>query len=285
MAPKLRSRSNGRAAANAASPPVVANEDNPNQNRRPQSAPQPNRASRVGVPGPGSVENPSPSTHESPSKRLKVATLLSPSPILAAPRPRVLLAASGSVAAIKFSLLAQSVSQWADVKAVCTRSSLHFIERNALPLGVSMHADEEEWSSWKKIGDSVLHIELRKWADILLIAPLSANTLAKMAGGLCDNLLTCIIRAWDFSKPLLVAPAMNTMMWDSPFTVRHLEAIERLGVFVIPPISKRLACGDVGTGAMAEPATIEAEVRKKWMEERARTGANGAREVPAILPS
>lgn len=68
-----------------------------------------------------------------------------------------------------------------------------------------MHTgDEEEWHSWQKKGDPVLHIELRKWADILIIAPLSANTLAKIAQGLCDNCLTSVVRAWDFSKPLLV---------------------------------------------------------------------------------
>ncbi len=54
------------------------------------------------------------------------------------------------------------------------------------------------------MGDPVLHIELRRWADVLVLAPLSANTLAKVAHGLCDNLLTCVVRAWDFAKPLLV---------------------------------------------------------------------------------
>ena len=64
--------------------------------------------------------------------------------------------------------------------------------------------DEEEWHQWQKKGDPVLHIELRKWADLLIVAPLSANTLAKMAQGLCDNCLTSVVRAWDFSKPLWV---------------------------------------------------------------------------------
>lgn len=83
----------------------------------------------------------------------------------------------------------------------------------------------------------------------------------QVAGGLCDNLLTCIVRAWDFSKPMFVAPAMNTFMWTSPFTLRHLTAIEDLGVTVISPISKKLACGDTGNGAMAEPATIDSAMR------------------------
>ena len=95
-------------------------------------------------------------------------------------KPRILLAASGSVAAIKFGNLCHCFSEWAEVRAVATRASLHFIDRAALPKGVVLYTDEDEWSSWNKIGDSVLHIELRRWADIMVIAPLSANTLGKV---------------------------------------------------------------------------------------------------------
>lgn len=176
-------------------------------------------------------------------------------------KPRIILAASGSVAAIKFGILAQSLSDWAEVKAVTTKSALHFIDKVSLPTSVRLYTDEDEWSSWSKLGDDVLHIELRKWADALVIAPLSANTLGKVAGGLCDNLLTCIIRAWDFSKPIFVAPAMNTYMWDNPFTQRHLECIKELGFVIISPVLKKLACGDYGNGAMAEPSVIDSMLR------------------------
>ncbi|ONK77693.1 uncharacterized protein A4U43_C02F9540 [Asparagus officinalis] len=176
-------------------------------------------------------------------------------------KPRVLLAASGSVAAIKFESLCRSFTEWAEVKAVVTKSSLHFLDQSSLPREVTLYTDDDEWTSWKKIGDGVLHIELRKWADLMVIAPLSANTLAKIAGGLCDNLLTCIVRAWDYNKPLFVAPAMNTFMWNNPFTKLHLETIDKLGISVIPPITKRLACGDFGNGAMAEPSEIYTTVR------------------------
>lgn len=73
-----------------------------------------------------------------------------------------------------------SFSEWADVRAVSTSASLHFIDRAAMPKDVILYTDDNEWSSWKKLGDSVLHIELRKWADIMVIAPLSANTLGKV---------------------------------------------------------------------------------------------------------
>lgn len=176
-------------------------------------------------------------------------------------KPHILLAASGSVAAIKFESLCRSLSEWAEVKAVATKSSLHFVDRSSLPRDVTLYTDDEEWSSWKKIGDGVLHIELRKWADIMIIAPLSANTLAKIAGGLCDNLLTCIVRAWDYSKPLYISPAMNTFMWNNPFTKRHLDATNDLGISLLSPTTKRLACGDFGNGAMAEPSEICTKVR------------------------
>lgn len=95
-------------------------------------------------------------------------------------KPRILLAASGSVAAIKFGSLCHSFSEWAEVRAVATKASLHFIDKASLPKDVLLYTDEDEWSSWKKIGDNVLHIELRRWADVMVIAPLSANTLGKV---------------------------------------------------------------------------------------------------------
>lgn len=186
-------------------------------------------------------------------------------------RPRILLAASGSVAAIKFANLCRCFCEWAEVKAIATKSSLHFINRAALPKDVVFYTDEDEWTSWKKIGDEVLHIELRKWADIMVIAPLSANTLGKIAQGLCDNLVTCVVRAWDYNKPMFVAPAMNSLMWGNPFTERHLITIDELGITLIPPVTKRLACGDYGNGAMAEPDLIYNTVRL-FFESRNRQG-------------
>lgn len=104
-----------------------------------------------------------------------------PTQVNAAPRrPRILLAASGSVASIKFGNLCHSFAEWAEVRAVATRASLHFIDRASLPKDAVLYTDDDEWSSWNKIGDSVLHIELRRWADIMVIAPLSANTLGKV---------------------------------------------------------------------------------------------------------
>ncbi|KAG0734411.1 hypothetical protein G6F57_015296 [Rhizopus arrhizus] len=99
--------------------------------------------------------------------------------------------------------------------------------------------------------------QLRNWADIMVIAPLDANTLGKIANGLCDNLLTCVLRAWNVTKPVVACPAMNTSMWTHPFTIRHLDVLTTILKFqIIQPISKKLACGDIGMGAMAEPQFI-----------------------------
>ena len=112
--------------------------------------------------------------------------------------------------------------------------------------------DEHEWRAWKRVGDPVLHIELRRWADLVLVAPCSADTLAKLCHGICDNVLTSFMRALSPSTPVWIFPAMNTLMYMHPLTVAQIKTIESFGYKVYGPISKRLACGDVGQGAMLE---------------------------------
>ena len=201
-------------------------------------------------------------------------------------RVNVILGMTGSVASIKAGELITKLAFLAaprlpSLKVVATKAAKHFFNWEELKkdlsspsVSIEFHSDEEEWRDWKKVGDPVLHIELRRWADILVIAPCSANTLAKLANGLCDDLLSCIVRAWDFKDPnkrLIIAPAMNTMMWESPFTQKHLETLVELGggtmddqkrVQIIGPVEKTLACGDVGNGAMASPEDIARLVRR-----------------------
>jgi phosphopantothenoylcysteine decarboxylase len=199
----------------------------------------------------------------------------------------VLLGVTGSVAAIRtpdlYGLLRQAGYP---VKVVATRAALYFFDPAALdpsrpernPEVVIL--DEDEWPGsaegrrWQR-GDPVLHIRLRRWADLLLIAPLDANTLAKLAGGLADNCLTCVWRAWEPSRPVVLVPAMNTLMWQHPATARHLRqlaadagaavtdpALDLDGIVghingacprlrVVPPQEKLLADGDFGIGGLA----------------------------------
>ena len=174
-------------------------------------------------------------------------------------RPNILWGLTGSVATIRADRMAEAFVELGNVEAVVTFSAEHFLPPASL--GMKIHRDIDEWDQWKVLGDPVLHIELRKWADVLVIAPLSANSMAKLAVGLCDNLLTSVARAWDFSKPMIIAPAMNTMMWNHPVTQTQLDTMQQWGVHVVMPVEKELACRDVGMGALASPEQIADAIR------------------------
>nr|XP_056722033.1 phosphopantothenoylcysteine decarboxylase [Euleptes europaea] len=185
----------------------------------------------------------------------------------------VLVGVTGSVAALKLPLVVTELLKipGVEVQVVTTERAKHFYNPQELP--VTLFGDADEWQLWKGRSDPVLHIDLRRWADLMLVAPLDANTLAKIAGGICDNLLTCIIRAWDLSKPLLFCPAMNTAMWEHPITARQIEQMKSFGYVEIPCIVKKLVCGDEGRGAMAEVPTIVEKV-KTVLAERGLTAQN-----------
>jgi phosphopantothenoylcysteine decarboxylase len=169
----------------------------------------------------------------------------------------IILGVTSSVAAIKALSLAAALKQFANVRIVLTQQSEYFIQSDypALKaLDIPLYRDSDEWpviAGHYKVGEPILHIEMRRWADIFLIAPMDANTLAKMVNGLCDNLLTSIVRAWDFGKHLILCPAMNTMMWDNPPTADQIKIMKERGATIISPIEKKLACQDVGMGGMA----------------------------------
>src|SRR5262245_47627623 len=196
----------------------------------------------------------------------------------------IVLGVTGSVAAIKVPELHAALQQAGHaVKIVATGAATYFFDPAGIdPLpggernGEAVILDEDEWpgrGNGRRYarGDDVLHIELRRWGEVLLIAPLDANTLAKLAGGLADNCLTCVYRAWDPSRLIVLAPAMNTFMWEHPLTARHLRQLaadagapapEGLSLEALPewinehcprlriaaPESRQLACGDVGLG-------------------------------------
>ncbi|XP_030379185.1 phosphopantothenoylcysteine decarboxylase [Scaptodrosophila lebanonensis] len=181
------------------------------------------------------------------------------------PVRKILIAATGSVATIKLPELIAELNNEChpfkfEVKIMITEHTKHFFELELIPENVPVLHNRDEWISWNKRGDPVLHIELAKWADLLVIAPLSANSLAKIATGHCDNLVTCVVRAWNLRKPLLFAPAMNTRMYDHPITREHIDTLVSWGYKEIPVICKTLMCGDTGNGAMAQVSTIVSAV-------------------------
>ncbi|XP_017261196.1 phosphopantothenoylcysteine decarboxylase isoform X4 [Kryptolebias marmoratus] len=175
---------------------------------------------------------------------------------------RVLVGVTGSVAALKLPVLVSELLQLpgVDVRVVTTDHAKHFY--NPAEVSVKIYSDMDEWELWTQRSDPVLHIELRRWADLLIVAPLDANTLGKIASGICDNLLTCVVRAWDVSRPLLFCPAMNTAMWQHPITAQQVSSLKEFGYVEIPCIVKKLVCGDEGKGAMAEVSTIVGVVKQ-----------------------
>jgi phosphopantothenoylcysteine decarboxylase len=163
--------------------------------------------------------------------------------------------------------------------------------------------DNDEWDGYTSVGtDAVVHVELAKRNKLLLIAPLCANTLAAAALGSCGNLLTSVLRAWYYdlapefaqplaerygahavARPVLVAPAMNTFMWHQRVTSTHLGALQARGVRVVPPVAKRLACGDVGVGAMAEVADVVEAALGMLRDHKAAEDAANAQGKPEFV--
>jgi len=180
---------------------------------------------------------------------------------------KILLGVTGSVASILTTKLVDALQKEGhEVKVVFTKAGAWFW--NFKDLNFEFYTDEDEWKRPYVRGNDILHIELRKWADMLVIAPLSANTLAKLAHGMSDNLLTSIVLAWDREKPIVIAPAMNTNMWENPRAQRNLNDFKDpalgLNVFCQLPVSKTLACGDSGVGAMASVKDIVLATYLAW---------------------
>lgn len=164
---------------------------------------------------------------------------------------KILLGITGSIAAYKSIYLVRSlVKAGAEVKVIITPSAKDFVSSLTLstlsrnPVLTDLF-DEESWSN---------HVMLGRWADLMIIAPLSCNTLAKMANGHCDNLL--LATYLSATCPIVVAPAMDEDMWHHPATKENLKKLESFGNTIIPVEKGDLASGLTGEGRMAEPEQI-----------------------------
>ena len=163
----------------------------------------------------------------------------------------ILLAVSGGIAAYKSAELVRLLrKQGAQVRVVMTQSAMQFIS----PLTFQALSGNPVHSELLDAKQAMEHINLARWADVLIIAPATANTLAKCSHGLADDLLSTLYLA--ASCPVYVAPAMNQAMWHKPVTQENIQKLKSHGVMIIGPEQGDQACGETGFGRMSEPAEI-----------------------------
>jgi len=181
---------------------------------------------------------------------------------------RILLGLTGGIAAYKAAELARLLGKaGCDVRVAMTEAATRFVT----PVTLQALTGQTVWTDlWDpRIPDNMSHIELSRDRDLVLVAPASADFLAKAANGLADDLLSTLVLARRCG--LMVAPAMNVEMWDNPATQRNVRRLREDGVAFAGPAAGDQACGEVGMGRMMEPADIVAEV-EAWFQPKALSG-------------
>jgi phosphopantothenoylcysteine decarboxylase/phosphopantothenate--cysteine ligase len=173
---------------------------------------------------------------------------------------RVLVGVTGGIAAYKAAdLVSTLIKRGDEVRVVMTRNATRFvgpITFEALS-GNPVMVDALATGHGIEGASSIEHISWAKWAEKVVVAPLTASTLAKIAVGIADDALTTVLLAIPSGVPILLCPAMNTAMWEQPVVRRNIGWIEELGrATVLDPVDKRLACGDVGVGGLPDVADI-----------------------------
>jgi len=170
---------------------------------------------------------------------------------------RILLVISGGIAAFKsLDLIRRLRERGAHVIPVLTRAGEEFVT----PLSVSALAGHKVFRDLFDLTDEAEmgHIELSRSADLIVVAPATANLMAKMAGGMADDLASTLLLATD--TPVLIAPAMNVRMWQHPATQRNIDMLRADGIGFVGPDDGDMACGEYGPGRMAEPLEIVAAI-------------------------
>ena len=166
---------------------------------------------------------------------------------------RIVLGVTGGIAAYKAAeLLRQLLREGASVQVVMTEAASRFITPVTFQALSGKPVFTDQWDP--RVANNMAHIDLSRDADALLVAPASADFLAKLAHGLADDLLTTLVLARDC--PLLVAPAMNRQMWENPATRRNVATLRGDGVAILGPARGDQACGETGPGRMLEPDEI-----------------------------
>ena len=177
----------------------------------------------------------------------------------------VLLCVSGSIAAYKIAYLASALKKLkADVHVLMTRNATNFINPITFETLTGNKCLVDTFD--RNFEFSVEHVSLAKAADVVLVAPASANVIAKLAHGLADDMLTTTVLACTCKK--IISPAMNTRMFENPITQDNLKLCEHYGMEVISPASGYLACGDTGAGKMPEPEVLLQYILKEVQYEK-----------------
>lgn len=165
----------------------------------------------------------------------------------------VVLAVTGGIAAYKTATLASMLrKQKANVEVLMTKNATNFITPITFESLTGNKCMVDTFD--RNFEFHVEHVALAKKADIVLVAPATANVIGKLAGGIADDMLTTTVLACQCPK--LIAPAMNTQMWENPIVQDNLKKLERFGHVILPPLSGYLACGDTGAGKMQEPEML-----------------------------
>ncbi|MFZ8972271.1 MAG: flavoprotein, partial [Paracoccaceae bacterium] len=175
---------------------------------------------------------------------------------------RILLIISGGIAAFKsLDLIRRMRERGASVTPVMTAAAAEFVT----PLSVSALAGQKVYQDLFNLTDEseMGHIELSRSADLIVVAPASADLMAKMTTGLANDLASTLLLATD--TPVLIAPAMNVRMWDHPATQRNIATLRADGIRFVGPNEGDMACGEYGPGRMAEPMEILAAIEQQFL--------------------
>ncbi len=172
-------------------------------------------------------------------------------------RMNIVLGISGGIAAYKAPELVRALMKRGHVvRCVLTAAAQHLVAAEAL---AAVSRQPVATSAWTTDG-SMPHIDLPRWAETLLIAPATADVLARAALGMADDLLTTLFLALEPGKRVILVPAMNTVMWNKPVVQGHLATLRAAGATILAPVEGNLACGEQGVGAMMEPEAIAGAV-------------------------
>jgi len=181
-------------------------------------------------------------------------------------KPNILLGVSGGIAAYKaVDLASKLTAAGAKVTTVMTEAACQLVGPKSFQAVTNSAVFTSLWGNGVSAFEKPAHVDVVEWADMVVVAPATANIIGKIANGICDDLLSTVLcAAWPVieSGAVILAPAMNDKMWKNPAVKRNVQQVRRMGFELIGPVKGRLACGAEGIGRMAEPQDILQAIEK-----------------------